>query len=336
MIHKKRTSKLEWKLNKSVYSLKNKNALPLDFLRLGSAINPVNKLLSNSEELRALLPSVVGLSPTDLGWQDRISNYLHDILIEVPFAGYTMDISFTFDIEDSRVKDNIQSYKKDNKIIITSDIKEEVYLLDCILGKKDDKYKVKEEALYKYVIFTDVESYIQYRYCLLSSKVANTVDDVDKSVNIEFYLTSEEEIKEVKSKKVKLKNEASKVYVELVSGDKTAIDNIVVGGSLVNSLQEYKSLDFEEKCSLLLETIDTNPSIILGFSKDITMKDKYTIQMLIWKDIFKVLQGSTVIVDSTDATKIIGNTMDEAISFINNKINMAYMSEVIAKGKSLN
>lgn len=336
MIYKKRTSKLEWKLNKSVYSLKNKEALPLDFLRLGSAINPVNKLLANSEELRALLPTVVGLSPTDLGWQDRVSNYLHDILIEVPSAGYAMDISFTFDIEDSRVKGNIETYKKDNKITIPSDRKEEEYLLDCISGKIDDKYKVREEGLYKYVIFTDVESYIKYRYCLLSSKVANTVDDVDKSVNIEFYLTSEEELKEVKSKKVKLKNEASKLYVELVSGDKSVIDHMVVGGGLVGSFQEYKSLDFEEKCSLLLEIIDSNPSIIIDLVKDKTMKDKYTIQMLIWKDIFKVLQGSTVIVDSTDATKIIGNTMDEAVSFMNNKVNVAYMSEVIAKSKSLN
>ena len=58
--------------------------------------------------------------------------------------------------------------------------------------------ELDETELYKYVTFVNIPDYIRWRYCLLSSKVANKVEDINKSVNIQFYLTSDSERKALK------------------------------------------------------------------------------------------------------------------------------------------
>lgn len=93
MIKVNRSVRIEWRNNPSSFELRNKDAFKTDFLRLGSAIRPVNELLSRSEEMRVLLPTVVGVSPIDSSWQERITTYLNDFLLEIPVHGLEFDTS---------------------------------------------------------------------------------------------------------------------------------------------------------------------------------------------------------------------------------------------------
>ena len=102
MIKVNRSVRIEWRNNPSSFELRNKDAFKTDFLRLGSAIRPVNELLSRSEEMRVLLPTVVGVSPIDSSWQERITTYLNDFLLEIPVHGLEFDTSYVLDSGFSR------------------------------------------------------------------------------------------------------------------------------------------------------------------------------------------------------------------------------------------
>lgn len=338
MINHKRIFKLIWKTNPSVFNIKNKDVINIDYLRLGTAITPVNKMLANSEELRTILPNTLGIAPTDMGWQERVSSYLHDILINVPEKGYVMDASFTFAIDDSTKKGNIDDYKKANFIKdIPAGKSEESYILACILGEElDGKAKVSEENLYKYVNFINPSQYIEYRYCLLSAKVANHIDDINKSTNIEFYLSSDAEMKAVKDKKIKLINTASQVYTKLVSGDKSNINNVIIGGELVSDISVFNNMDFEDKCSIILELVTKEPSKLIELSNDKNLADKAKIRKYIWSNLLRVVGNTSIITDAGSPDKIIGNNITDAITFINNPENKVYVNELELKYKSLN
>ena len=107
MIKVNRSVRIEWRNNPSSFELRNKDAFKTDFLRLGSAIRPVNELLSRSEEMRVLLPTVVGVSPIDSSWQERITTYLNDFLLEIPVHGLEFDTSYVLDLGNPALKSNI-------------------------------------------------------------------------------------------------------------------------------------------------------------------------------------------------------------------------------------
>ena len=335
MKHIERSVTIKWKLNPSAFELINQRAFLNDVQRLGSAIKPVNTLLSRSEEMRVLLPSIVGATPQDTNWQERISNYLHNILIEVPKSGYTLNTSFTFDKDDSRVKANVEQYIKTHFKQGENPSDDEV-IKKMFDKTTTSKTRVEEEDLYKYVIFTEIEDYIKYRFCLLSREVANNVADINKSVNIRFFLTSDAEIKEIKANRIKLRNKALKEYNNIISDTNEAtLSNAIIALNLVRSYQEYKALTLEERQELLLNYADTEPAKFIVMMQDKNLALKARITTYIWLNILKILPESSIIVDSTNAEIVIGNNIDEAVTYFSNDINKAYISELNARYKSL-
>ena len=329
MIRVERKVRIEWRNNPSSFEIKNKDIFKTDFLRLGSAIRPVNELLSRGEELRVLLPSVIGVSPIDPSWQEQVTTYLHDFLLEIPRYGLVFDISYTFDMGDPAYRENIDRLKSTIENLPKDSKECEKVLLDKIK-------KLNEDELYQYVKFYNVEDYIKWRYCLLSSKVANSVEDINKSVNIQFYLTSDTERKAIKAKQAKVRTQAITVYTKLVNGeDKSKIDSIIVASGKLTGYTEFKELTDDDKSMILLELCDENPQEFLNLcdDKNITLKAK--INIYLWMNLIKKLPGSEIIVDSSHPEIIIGNNISEAISYFANELNKAYVSEIEAKYRSL-
>lgn len=329
MIRVNRQVRLEWKNNPSSFELRNKDAFQTDFLRLGSAIRPVNELLSRSEEMRVLLPSVVGISPIDNNWQERISTYLHDFLLEVPMHGLTFDTSYVFDMEHNPLKANIDALKKKHEKAMKDAEDPEKVLLAII-------QKLPETEMYKYVTFINIPDYISWRYCLLSSKVANKVEDIDKSVNIQFYLSSDDERKALQASRTKLRTKAMTKYTELANNDNAKdIDAIVVASNRLSGYNEFKSMSSEDKLSILLEMCDSNPADFIALVDDKNIVMKARIQTYIWMNLLRVLPNSSIIVDASNPERIIGNNIVDAISYFNNELNKAYTAELAAKYNSL-
>jgi len=329
MIRVERKVRIEWRNNPSSFEIKNKDVFKTDFLRLGSAVKPVNELLSRSEELRVLLPSILGVSPIDASWQERVTTYLHDFLLEIPRYGLVFDISYVFDMGDPAYRENIERLKKTLKDAPKDSKELEQALLVEIK-------KLPEEEMYQYVRFYNVEDYIHWRYCLLSSKVANKVEDINKSVNIQFYLTSDTERKALKAKTVKLRTKAITEYTKLVnSEDKARIDAIVVGTNKLSGYNEFNELSADDKAAILLEMCDETPQEFLALIEDKNLAVKSKIRIYIWMNLIKQLPNSNILVDPSNPELIIGNTIDEAVSYFANELNKAHVSEIEAKYRSL-
>ena len=329
MIRVERKVRIEWRNNPSSFEIKNKDAFKTETLRLGSAIRPVNELLSRGEELRMLLPAVLGVSPNDSTWQERVTTYLHDFLLEIPRHGLVFDTSYTFDMDDPMYRENINHLKQGIKNLPIDRKELEKHLLDVI-------QKLKEEELYQYVRFYNVEDYINWRYCLLSSKVANKVEDINKSVNIQFYLTSDTERKALKAKQVKIRTKALTACTKLINGeDKATVDAIVVASGKVTSYSEFSELSMDDKSTILFELCDENPQTFLNLIEDKLIAQKSKITIYIWMNLLKRLPNSEIIVDASNPEIIIGNNVSEAVTYFANDLNKAYISEIEAKYRSL-
>lgn len=333
MIKVNRSVRIEWRNNPSSFELRNKDAFRTDFLRLGSAVRPVNELLSRSEEMRVLLPTVVGVSPIDSSWQERISTYLNDFLLEVPIHGLTFDISYVLDMEHPNYKANIDALiernKRLNKISNQSGADLEKAVLDIIKG-------LDETELYKYVTFVNIPDYISWRYCLLSSKVANKVEDINKSVNIQFFLTSDDERKAIKAARTRLRTEALTKYTTLVNGgDSNLVDWAVIAVGKIGSYAEFKGLSKDDKETILLELVDSDPKRFMEILADKHLDIKAKISSYIWMNILKVLPNSSIIVETANPENIIGNNMNEAVTYFANDNHQSILSEWNAKYKSL-
>ena len=329
MIRVERKVRIEWRNNPSSFEIKNKDVFKTDFLRLGSAIRPINELLSRSEELRVLLPAILGVSPIDPTWQERVTTYLHDFLLEIPRYGLVFDISYTFDMGDPAYRDNIERLKATIKELPKDSKELEKVLLDKIK-------KLDEEELYQYVRFYNVEDYINWRYCRLSSKVANKVEDIDKSVNIQFYLTSDTERKALKAKLVKVRTKALTECTKLINGDdKAMVDAIVVASGKVTSYAEFVDMSDDDKSTILFELCDENPKVFLDLIADKNISQKSKIKIYIWMNLIKQLPNSEIIVDAGNPEIIIGNNVSEAVTYFSNELNKAHVSEIEAKYRSL-
>lgn len=333
MIKVNRSVRIEWRNNPSSFEIRNAKAFQLDVLRLGSAIRPVNELLSRSEEMRVLLPTVVGVSPIDPSWQERITTYLHDFLLEIPKYGLTFNTSYVLDLGNPALKNNINELIE--KLKSTGEIKNQTGsdLEKIVLNKIKT---LKEEELYKYVTFVNIPDYISWRYCLLSSKVANKVEDMDKSVNIQFYLTSDEERKAITAAKTKVRTEAMRKYVTLITNtDGSNIDNLVVSSGKVESYEKFNTLSKEDKESILLSLIDDDPKRFVELCNDKNIATKSKIIIYQWMNIIRTLPNSNIIVDASNPERVVGNNINDAISYFSNENNKAIISEWNAKYRSL-
>lgn len=329
MIEIKRSVRIEWRNNPSSFETRNKEAFKTDFLRLGSAIRPVNELLSRSEEMRTLLPTVVGISPIDVNWQERITTYLHDFLLEIPIHGLVFDTSYVFDMGDPAKKKNIEALKAKYKDLPKDDSELEKYLCDKLST-------LDETELYKYVTFKNIPDYIAWRYCLLSSKVANKVEDINKSVNIQFYLTSDSERKALQANRARLRTKAMTAYTTLVNGaDKTKIDYIVISSNRLGTYSEFKAMNDDDKQALLLELCDADPKAFIELVNDKQLQMKSRLIIYNWMGLVRTLPNSSIIVDGNNPQIVIGNNINDAISYFSNELNKAYVSELDAKYRSL-
>ena len=333
MIKVNRSVRIEWRNNPSSFELRNKDAFKTDFLRLGSAIRPVNELLSRSEEMRVLLPTVVGVSPIDSSWQERITTYLNDFLLEIPVHGLEFDTSYVLDLGNPALKSNIDELigklKKADKIKNETGSELEAIVLKRIK-------ELNETELYKYVTFVNIPDYISWRYCLLSSKVANKVEDINKSVNIQFYLTSDSERKALKAARTKLRTDALKKYTELINNPNSAlIDNVVVSTGSVGDYSEFMAMTADDKQSVLLELIDSDPQKFISIVDDKHLEMKAKITIYLWMNIIRQLPNSSTIVDASNPENVIGNNINDAISYFSNDNNKGIVAEWNAKYRSL-
>lgn len=331
MITIKRNAILNWSYNPSTLQIVNQKALVSLSRKLGTALGPVNTMLSRAEEMEMLLPEILGTSPNSnaTDWQARLESYWHNFYLDVPPTGITFDTSLTFDMSDYKRKENIKELKEELGIKDTKDIEK---LLANHITKN-----VPEERRYKYMSPVNITDYLAWRYCLLSSEVANDPDDIIKSVKIRFYLIDEGKLKAKKEGESKVKKDAIAKYSHIISSDdsESIIENLLIASNKILSLKELKNMTISDKESMLLDSATSDPKLFIDLSNDTLSSDKAEIKKWVMAGLVRQLSNTTIYVDASDPKMLLGNTIEEVIAYVNNEINAAYINQLRLKFKSL-
>jgi len=323
MITKSNKIKILWRLNTSYFIKANQKVLSEEPRRLGSAESAVKKMLGNAEEQKAIMPSVIGADPQSLDWTKRLENYWNSLAVDIPSGGKDLEIGFNYEFNTNNqiIKSNIESLSATVKTI-----KDDKTLAEYVEDKLDESEK------YKYGTPINPQDYSLYRYCLVYGDVANTIEDVEKSPRIRFYLHSETKIKEERKKQHEVTKAATALYLKVI-GDEKTMDNVIYAMKIADKLE--KDADENDKAILLDSEWKKDPKKFIEIAKDKNLESKGNIEKLISGQILKRLPNSEIIVDNNDPEIVLGNNLDEAISYINNEKNKSKVTEYFTRLKGL-
>lgn len=325
-------SRMIWIKNKEIHSYFfkiNKDVFVMDRNFIGSGRTAVSTIMRNTDELKSLMPSILNLSPNTVttDWEKAVSNYWNSLSIPVPEIGLKLETGWSVDIDDPAKEVAIAKLMKEKSI------KDEKELASYLLDKKEDgKTGVREEELYRYATPIDITKYLWWRYCLNYGRVANDITLVNKSPNIKFYMMSETEIKEEKNKTFALNKKTMEAFIKII-GNKEDVDNMlyVLRTEIVGDVFKLEDSDKH----MALENIrTTKPNLFLSVYNDKNLKDKAKLERLIYFNVLKRLDGTDIVVDANDPSVVIGNKLDEAISYFNNVANKERVATYTTKLKA--
>lgn len=358
----KKSMMLLWKPMSSPYAQANKDVLVEEYRSLGPTVSSITAMLANMDEQKEYMPAVLGVSATSSDWNARIAHYWNSISIDIPSSGRTLDIGFDYDVNSVAKADYVTSFNKSgrgrnietdedaNKYFETEYNTINKSFEDGIAGARkignlrdQDKvvaglYKKKYDAIikleghkYKFGNPIDLDDYMLYRLCLLHAHVANDYSLADKSNNIRFYLHSEEEIKAQKEQQVRIEKERMEAFLDVVkSQDK--VENVLYAlgyGSFISGT------DVSDRNIKLNEISLENPSKFVRTVSNTNLATIGQIEKYITFGILNRLPNSQIIVDTNNPDLIIGNTVQEAITFFKTEINKGAISEYKARYEGL-
>jgi hypothetical protein len=345
---------LLWKPMSSPYAQANKDVLVEEYRAIGPTVSAITSMLANMDEQKEYMPAVLGVSASSSDWNARIAHYWNSISIDIPSSGKILEIGFDYDVDSVSKRDYVISFNRSGKgKKIETDEDAHAYFQtelntinksfeDGLAGARkignlrdQDKvvaalYKKKYDAIikleghkYKFGTPINLDDYMLYRLCLLHAHVANDYSLADKSNNIRFYLHSEEEIKAQKEQQIRIEKERMEAFLDVVkSQDK--VENVLYAmgyGSFMNGT------DVSDRNIKLNEISLENPTKFVRTVSNPALNTIGQIEKYITFGILNRLPNSQIIVDANNPDLIIGNTIQEAITFFKLETNKGIVSE---------
>lgn len=324
-----------WRASSDYFEEINKNVISQTIVTrpLGTSRTAVIALLRNGEEMKELMPYILGqgyIGNNDQSFTSNVSNYWNSLSYRVPFPSVTWEIGMTFDINS----DN-PTHAKFIPLLNTSFKLNDEALADYVMGSNTNgKYNVPIEDRYKYGTPINPFEFLLWQYCLNYNVVANDKSLVDKSLKIQFYLIDETRVKLERVSIHNVKNEAKRVYLEVIakSDDVTDILSILKKSIPFDTPKDEIKIVNEQ----LLETVvEQTPAEFLEIAKSSNLKMLAKIERYIVSGVIKRLDGTNTLVDSDNPEIVIGNTREEQLAYFNNTINKDIIANYSAKYKSL-
>lgn len=316
---------IRWKLNPDVFGMLNKDVMEEVTRKFGSTITAVNTMLVKKELLETTMPIILGINPTDDGWQKELSNYWNSLSVDIPKNGKDLEIGFSFDLSD---KDRTKYIKE---IVAKKAIKTDEDLANAVMSSKE----IPEDELYRYGAPIKAEDYVLFIYSKNYRDVANKVEDVDKSSYIRFYIHDNEIQKRQKEAASKIAMKAQEKYIDLVKS-KDSADKILNILCILqpNEIESVEVLTNDERQVRLFDMVMTNTNEFINACDNTNLHTLALIEKLLSKRIIRKMPNTSVIVDIEDPSLIIGNTTTEAISWFALDKNSAKVNEYIIRLKS--
>jgi hypothetical protein len=260
------------------------------------------------EEEQKYLPEIMGISPTSQDWSKETRNYWGNITKKVPPRdGVELQIGLFYLSEaDYEYDQNLTPELEGNLI----------------------NHKGKP---------INLADYILWRYCLLYSRVANNESLIGMSPKIEMYLYSKDKEVADKKKILNSKRRAHDLYFKNIV-ERDWVDYILTvlvaqdknPERKVSTVQQLQALSEDEKDLLLDNYATTSPDIfvLLGENKDLQMKAFVELCVAAGK-LTRIANTDTITMDGTP----IGNTLTEAVAFMNNAKNNQVLQTLKAQVK---
>ena len=310
MVSVSRPINLIHKTNPDAFRLMNKDVFDDLGGRLGSVQGAVKTILSPQFEdmLKVLMPTILTISPSDPAWYKKVANYWNSFGLKVPIGGVILETGFNFDLGDrmreKAIKEAIVNAAK-TKFEIKSDDDLKLYVLNPKNVNEFDKYK--------YASPINVEHYLTWIFCLGHREVAKHADHINKSVKINFLLIDPREIEDTRRVQHTKTIEATKKYLEIITDREKVKDILYI---LKEDASALVDIDADVK---LKQYADKSPTEFIKIVNDPTTNTKAKIERYCVKGILKRLPNSSIIVDANDNSVVIGNTIDEAVTYFSSE-----------------
>lgn len=329
---------------------------------IGSSVTSVNKMLTNADEQKAIMGSIISISPNSSNWETKLKNYWDSFTEDIPENGKKLEVGFVYDIDSISKKvyiDNINKgiSKESDKLKTDTDLKEYIdSRLDAVYNnfKKTIKhahtitdaamqdklvkeaYRIKNDSIWtieseRYKVGTPIRpfDYMLYKYCLVYGDVANEKATVNNSAKIRFYLQSETDLAREKKSKLNIERKRSALLGKVIDSAED-MENLLYSMGVTNIPTDDSEL-YEAVSKISKER--ESEFIAAASDKDLAIRGE--IEKYIANGILRRIEGSAKIYNPNELDKPIANNLDEAIMYFKDKANQASVNEYRVKFKNL-
>lgn len=314
----KRTIIISLVHNYSNYRKVNMKVLGQRKETIGSSITSCRVLSSNSGEVNAYFPALVGLSPNHADFTSRVKAWLSNIQFVVNENDVPLDISFVYNTKkdyldfkkkEDAIDEDYAKVDRTNLSAIKDAIKKRVNALNTL---ESEKYKIGHPV--------NLEQYIIYRHCLLYRDVAKDTAIVNSDPSVRFYIKDEAKEAEKQKKLTEYRMQAMRNFIELnASPTKRNAVYIAIVASRNENVSEALIKTDSEKTSYLMDYVNTHPDKFNKLFADKNITTRAFIETLIVRGEL-VRSEFNQQISTADGT-LIGSNMNGAVAFFNNPDN---------------
>ena len=314
----KRTITISLVHNYSNYRKANMKVLGQRRETIGSCIRSCQVLSSNSKEVDAYFPALIGISPSNPDYITRVKAWLSNIQFTINENDVSLNTSFVYDHK----KDYYEIKKKEDAINAEFDKvdRANTQAIKDALKKKIDALNALESTKYQYGHPEDIENYLMYRHCLLYKEVAKDTALINSDPNIRFYIKDEAREQERQKKLTLERSNAMRNFVELSAND-NKFEAVYVAISIIrgDNLSEAMLKDKSIKQTIVMDFVNTNPDKFNKLIADKNIQVKAFIETLIIRGEL-VRSEYNQQISLPDGT-FVGSNMNEAIAWFENENN---------------
>lgn len=317
MIVKDRKCTIMWRSDPSYFKKANESNLDEPKRYLGSSTSAVNAMLAKGELLRTIMPKILGIDPTstDSNWSKSLKNYWDSLTVPIRPEGKELNIGFQYDMYSSK--------PAVVKLVEDKIIKSDAELLDYVEGTKvKGKQIVDEDHKFMYGDPIVPEDYVLWLYTFNYRDVANTLESVNDSKSIRFYIMYDGDFERIKRQAYMAAKEANEMFIK-VSKDENLMNDMIY---LLDG-EPSQFGDITDKEIYLKAKSETESERFVTVANDKNLTTKATIERLIKAGVLNRLPNTEIVVDATDPDFIIGNTLQEVILF--------FLSDALEKSKKV-
>lgn len=314
----KRTVTISLVHNYSNYRKANMKVLGQRKETIGSCIRSCQVLSSNSKEVDAYFPSLIGLSPNNPDYVSRVKAWLSNIQFTINENDVSLNTSFIYDHK----KDYLEIQKKEDAINAEYDKvdRANTTLIKQALKKKIEALNSLESTKYQYGHPENIEHYLMYRHCLLYKEVAKDTALINADPTIRFYIKDEAREQERQKRLTKERADAMANFVRL-SSDNDKFNSVFIAISILrnDNLAEAMLKDVSIKQSIIMDFVNTNPDKFNKLVNDKKIQIKAFIETLITRGEL-IRSDYNQQISMPDGT-FVGANMNEAVAWFENDKN---------------